>query len=119
MLSAYFVIAVVFIALIMLGEEYMLSCPFHRLTGLDCPLCGAQRMLNALLRGEWGVAFESNPLLMLSLPLLLLWCTRLAFPRFTQRHRGIMLSPLFTDRALIVYLVILLLWGVLRNLFNL
>ena len=44
-------------------------CIFHRLTGLDCPICGATRALHALLHGELREAFAFNPLFVLSLPL--------------------------------------------------
>lgn len=47
-----------------------LSCPFHALTGLDCPLCGATRATLALLDGDVAGAFDLNPLLVLALPLL-------------------------------------------------
>jgi len=43
-------------------------CPFHALTGLDCPGCGSLRGLHQLLRGHLGAAFELNPLMVLALP---------------------------------------------------
>lgn len=36
-------------------------CPFHRLTGLNCPGCGTTRMLEALLSGDVAEAFSLNP----------------------------------------------------------
>ncbi|MFD1140618.1 DUF2752 domain-containing protein [Larkinella insperata] len=47
-------------------------CPFKLLTGLECPGCGSQRCLHQLLHGRVGQAFSYNPLLVLSLPYLLL-----------------------------------------------
>jgi hypothetical protein len=44
-----------------------LPCPFHTITGWDCPLCGGTRMGSALLHLEIGAAFASNPLAMLAL----------------------------------------------------
>jgi len=46
------------------------SCPFRLLTGLQCPGCGSTRAVHQLLHGHPLVAFELNPLLMISLPFL-------------------------------------------------
>ncbi len=43
-------------------------CPFHFLTGLDCPGCGSLRGLHQLLRGHPVAAFQLNPLMVLALP---------------------------------------------------
>jgi len=45
------------------------ACPFHALTGLDCPLCGSGRALHRLLHGRLHEAFSLNPLFVLSIPL--------------------------------------------------
>ncbi|HYH57581.1 MAG TPA: DUF2752 domain-containing protein, partial [Anseongella sp.] len=45
-------------------------CPFKRLTGLDCPGCGSQRALHALLNLHVGAAFRFNPLLLTAIPFL-------------------------------------------------
>jgi Protein of unknown function (DUF2752) len=47
-----------------------LSCPFHTLTGLNCPGCGTTRGLHQLLHGHFIAAFELNPLMLLGLPIL-------------------------------------------------
>lgn len=39
----------------------LLPCPFHWLTGLPCPGCGAARSLRALLAGDVARAFCVNP----------------------------------------------------------
>ena len=36
------------------------QCAFHRLTGLNCPGCGATRGLYALLHGRWRQALQDN-----------------------------------------------------------
>lgn len=43
-------------------------CPFHWLTGLNCPGCGSLRATHSLLHGHVGDAFGFNPLLVLSIP---------------------------------------------------
>ena len=37
-------------------------CPFHWLTGLDCPFCGLTRSLFALAKGRWQEALGLNAL---------------------------------------------------------
>lgn len=46
------------------------KCPFFLLTGFDCPGCGSQRALHALLHGEIVKACDFNLLMVLSLPML-------------------------------------------------
>ncbi|WP_158825261.1 DUF2752 domain-containing protein [Mucilaginibacter lacusdianchii] len=46
------------------------KCPFHYLTGLDCPGCGSQRAIYALLHGNIIGAIHQNLLLIISLPFL-------------------------------------------------
>lgn len=36
-------------------------CPFRRVTGLRCPLCGLSRATRALTRGEIGNAWVLHP----------------------------------------------------------
>ncbi|MDQ8005249.1 MAG: DUF2752 domain-containing protein [Pedobacter sp.] len=42
-------------------ETHLLSCPFKQLTGLDCPGCGFQRSVIALLRGDVVNSFKLYP----------------------------------------------------------
>ncbi|RYD86787.1 MAG: DUF2752 domain-containing protein, partial [Sphingobacteriales bacterium] len=46
------------------------KCPFHMLTGLDCPGCGSQRAVHSLFHGELEKAVNYNLLLVMSLPFL-------------------------------------------------
>jgi hypothetical protein len=49
-------------------------CPFHALTGLQCPLCGSLRAISAAARGHLAAALHDNALLLLGGPAaLLLW----------------------------------------------
>lgn len=50
--------------------SFFLKCPFHYLTGYDCPGCGSQRALFCLLHGDVKGAIHQNLLLVASLPLL-------------------------------------------------
>lgn len=42
-------------------ENHLLSCPFKQLTGADCPGCGFQRSVVALLRGDIVNSFKLYP----------------------------------------------------------
>jgi hypothetical protein len=46
------------------------KCPFHWLTGLDCPGCGSQRAVFSLLHGHFYQAMKYNLLLVIALPFL-------------------------------------------------
>lgn len=69
-----------YISYLLLGFSYLifclfsghsLPCPFHAVTGLDCPGCGFTRMMLAIIHGDISGAFEANPALLLGGPLLL------------------------------------------------
>lgn len=48
------------------------SCPFHRLTGLNCPGCGGLRATHHLLHGRIATALHHNLLVVVAPPFLLL-----------------------------------------------
>jgi hypothetical protein len=53
------------------AEMHLPLCTFHRLTGLDCPGCGATRATHELLHGRIQAAWRENALWVLLLPALL------------------------------------------------
>ncbi|WP_232828705.1 DUF2752 domain-containing protein [Kribbella monticola] len=99
-----------------------LPCPFHAITGLNCPFCGTTRMAAAFLQGDPGRAWSYNPPMFVVLPvvaalvgyMLLTWTLerltrfRLPRPRFGARLQRVV--PL-------AFLAAMALYGVLRNLF--
>lgn len=93
--------------------HWAIPCPFHAVTGLQCPGCGVSRMCLALLRLDVAGAWQANPMLLLLLPLLggLLGYRGVVYVRRgnapTQRWETLVWSGLA---------VVLLLWGILRNL---
>lgn len=63
--------------------RYGPPCPFHSMTGLDCPGCGATRALVALIRGDVAAAVGHNAFMVASLPLLfVVWVCWLRSSRF-------------------------------------
>lgn len=61
------------------------KCPLYVFTGLQCPGCGSQRAIHALLTGNVADAWHYNALMVASLPLLTAlawaWCFRTRHPR--------------------------------------
>lgn len=85
------------------GESSMYPpCPFHSITGLYCPGCGSLRATNRLLHGNILAALRLNPLLVLSMPFLVL----------------LFLRPSLCYRAWVPWaaFTVLLAYGLLRNL---
>ena len=91
---------------------WMPKCPVRFFTGLDCPGCGSQRAIHALLHGELYEALGHNAMLVCLLPMLAL----MAYAELTHtRHPR--LYRLVTYPGLIIgLLVVILAWGVCRNL---
>lgn len=101
---------------------WMPKCIFHSVTGLDCPGCGSQRMIHALLHADLKSAFQANALLLLSLPYLIFWLwieytprTHRDNPKYSirlERWRMKMNSP----TAIGIICIIIIAWTILRNL---
>lgn len=87
-------------------------CPVKVVTGLDCPGCGSQRCLHALLHGRWAEAWHYNALLLLMTPVLAL----MAVAEF-GRNRWPRLQRIMTSAGLLLTIIILMvLWTIYRNL---
>ena len=53
-------------------DDFFPKCPFLWLTGLKCPGCGSQRAVHFLLNLDFQQAFHFQPLMVLSLPYLII-----------------------------------------------
>ncbi|MBS1520367.1 MAG: DUF2752 domain-containing protein [Bacteroidetes bacterium] len=42
-------------------QEHLLPCPFKYFTGIDCPGCGFQRSVIALIQGDLHKSFQLYP----------------------------------------------------------
>src|ERR1700744_3658522 len=49
------------LALISWLQDHLLKCPFKYLTGIDCPGCGFQRSVLALMNGDLHKSFALYP----------------------------------------------------------
>ncbi len=104
------------------------KCPFHLLTGLECPGCGSQRALHCVLNGHFGQAAHYNILTVLAIPYIGLYAA-LEFTEYLirpdkdsgRRKRMISHALLMTENLLYrgpavrIILVTVLLFWILRN----
>lgn len=88
-------------------------CPFKMLTGFDCPGCGSQRAIHALIHGHLLQALRLNAFLIcVALPYLLL----IGLCNLTgSRHRSLG-RALYHQWTILSFLFAALLWTLLRNL---
>lgn len=92
----------------------MLPCPLYQFTHLQCPYCGVQRALLAVLQGEWLQAWQFNPFFWVTLPyllLLVLGSMQVAHIQQTKLYRWA-----HHNATIFGYAIIALLWGVVRNM---
>lgn len=88
------------------------KCIFHSLTGWDCPGCGSQRMLHALLHGDLRGAWHANAFLLCASPLLALMIFSALFRTRLPRLYNILNSV----PSIIIVSASLTAWTILRNL---
>ena len=92
-------------------SPYAPKCIFRVVTGYECPGCGSQRFIHAILHGDIPAAASANFLLLPLLPYLLFWIWIETDPSLTPRlHRALNSIP-----AIITLLIIFLLWTLIRN----
>lgn len=92
----------------------LLPCFFHMFTGLYCPGCGSGRACYYLLHGQIGMAFSSNPLMVILLPLISLYVVaRTADWVITGGNH---VDRKISVRLLLWILAAVLVYGVLRNI---
>lgn len=95
------------------GGAYLPKCSMKALTGWECPGCGFQRAIHALLNGHFTEAWWCNPFLWLVMPYLALL--------IVSRWRGwdSLYYALTSPAAGVIYLVCYFGWWILRNIMTL
>ena len=96
-----------------LAGRPLIPCMFHQITGLYCPGCGVSRMCLALFRLDFVSAFRANAAIFLLLPAGLAIAIQTAV-RYVKTGNGRLTR--FQTWILAGMTVILLLFGILRNL---
>ncbi len=90
-----------------------IPCIFHTLTGLDCPSCGVTRMCMALLRLDFKAAFHCNAAIFCLLPLGIAVAAR---QTYVYVRYGRMQLERWAMVSVVLMIVVLLVFGVVRNL---
>jgi len=89
-------------------------CVLHELTGYKCPGCGTQRAVHALLHGDVAAALRYNAILLIAVP----WIVLCLYAE-SQRTRNPRLYDRLNAPLLIwLFLALVLIWWLLRNIFN-
>lgn len=91
------------------------KCPWHQITGWQCPGCGSQRAIHSLLTLHPLDALRHNALLPIAIPLAALVIYLEAFrPRPLEGLR----RRLTSHRLILGTLIAIVLWTILRNIVN-
>lgn len=89
-----------------------MKCTFKLLTGYDCPGCGSQRALHAMLHGDVAAAWHFNPMVFVAVPAAVYYLVLEAF-----RHRWTRLHAASTRPGVIIAIVIsIIVYWIGRNL---
>lgn len=99
------------------STPFSLICPWKLLTGTQCPACGFQRALFALLHGRLLEALHYNYFFIFSVPYA---CLAVLVTWYNVHHVFDRLRHfLFHRYTLSVYVVLYMGWWVVRNLYHL
>lgn len=79
--------------------NHLLTCPFKHLTGLDCPGCGIQRSIVALLEGNLITSFKLYPA---TLPIFALMAFTLVHLKFELKNGAFFIKFLYIVVTLII-----------------
>ncbi len=113
-IAALLVFGIIYYALDPSQSGMFPRCTFLTLTGYKCPGCGSQRAIHALLHGDVVGAFKYNALLLISIP----WIALCLYAE-TQRIRNPRLyTRINAPQLMWFFLITVLLWWLLRNIFN-
>lgn len=113
-IAALMVLGFIYYALDPSASSVFPRCAFLSLTGYKCPGCGSQRAIHALLHGDVAGAFRFNTLLFIAIP----WIALCLFAE-SQRVRNTRLYARLNAPLLIwLFLALVLIWWLLRNIFN-
>ena len=91
------------------------KCLLKAVTGYDCPFCGFQRSVWALLRGDFVDAFMYNPYIYIISPYLImvLLCVFKVIPPKSR-----LCKALYSRASIITAAVLTVSWWILRNVFD-
>lgn len=93
---------------------YMPRCIIKDLTGFDCPGCGSQRALHALIAGHPAESIRHNMLLPFTLLYLAICALHWVNPGW--RHITRLYTRLTSPLALWIIVAVVMSWMIIRNI---
>lgn len=96
-------------------SRFFPRCIFLTLTGYQCPGCGTQRALHALLHGNLAAAWHYNAALIVALPLIALY----AYAECYRKTKVSLYRSLNSPVVITLLLVAIVSWWVMRNVLGL
>jgi hypothetical protein len=98
------------------NKNFFPRCPLFALTGIKCPGCGSQRAIYSLMHGQFKDAFFYNPLMIISLPYIILGLLH----QYTNliNHQNAIIKMLFGGKAIKIILLIVVGYFIGRNLWS-
>ena len=100
-------------AKIIQGTGISIPCPFRTITGFKCPGCGITHMCMAIMAKDFQTAWSANPILAAISPAIIYLLAKqiVVWVAFGKRKMS------KTDKSIANVLVIILLsWGIIRNI---
>jgi len=96
-----------------LKYSFFPKCPFKAMTGYDCPGCGFQRAVHALLHGNFMQAIRYNLFLVIGVPYLL--AVFAGNYLLTGEKQKKVLAVVEGKALAITYVVLFFIWLFVRN----
>ena len=90
-----------------------IPCPIYKITGLYCPGCGVTRMCVSLINLDFCSAFHNNQLIFLSIPIFIIFGV-VQTVKYIKTGKNSLNR--FQEYFLYIYIIVLILFGVLRNI---
>ena len=90
------------------------QCVILKFTGYKCPGCGSQRAIHALLNGDVAGAFRYNALLLIAVP----WIAVCLYAESRRTRNPQLYARLNAPLLAWVLFIVVVLWWLLRNIFN-
>lgn len=93
---------------------WMPKCVFRIITGLQCPGCGGQRALHALLQGHFREAAAYNYFIVVAGPYVGLFILEWLLPHSTVRTT--LINIIENKWVVRTYIIVFIGWWIIRNI---